>query len=144
MQMFSIRHNVQNTHHKVQPHSHPQGVVFQLNKWHSVTTSRSVCNQPCKPRVETVPGFRIINRPTPWQTSVKTHVKSVCILLTHSKLVYNQYSKCRKPFLYSSYLSEKYYLERKKEGIIYTENKAKRFCSNYFTENYKCLKEVLN
>lgn len=46
-QMLRIRHIDQNIYHKVQPHSHPQDVVFQLNKCYSVTTSRPECNQVC-------------------------------------------------------------------------------------------------
>lgn len=60
--MFRIKHNYQNIHHKVQPHSHPEDVASQLNKCFSVTTGRSVCDQLCKPQGYTVPAFRNINR----------------------------------------------------------------------------------
>lgn len=36
-------------HHKVQPRSHTQDVLFQLNKCYLVNCNRSKCNQICKP-----------------------------------------------------------------------------------------------
>lgn len=99
MQILRIRHNDQNIHRKVQPHSHPQDVVFQLNNYYSVTNSRSGCNQLCKPQVHSVPGVRNINRLTSKQTSIKMYLKSVWMLLTHSKLVHSQCPKYKKAFL---------------------------------------------
>lgn len=88
MQMLRNKYIGQNIHHKVQPHPHTQDVVFQLNKCYLGSTSRSKCNQKCKPQAHTVPGFRNINRKMSQQISVKMHLKSVCLLLTYPKLVY--------------------------------------------------------
>lgn len=123
IEMFRNKHIDQNIHHKVQPHSHTQDVVFQLNKCYLVNTSITKCNQICKPQVHTVPGFRNIDRQMSRQTSVKMHLKTVCVLLTHSKLVYSQWSKYRKSFVKfkAFWKAIIYHLKKKVSSHLYWE-----------------------
>lgn len=101
MEVLRNKHSYQKS-----PHSHALDVVFQLNKCYLVNTSRSKCNQICKPQIHTVPGFRNCNRQMSRQTSVEMHLKSVCVILIHFELAHSQCSKSEN-LLQSSSPSEK-------------------------------------